>query len=286
MFLSKIIVKLFFILSFIFLSRSVYAQNDKVLTLPNRDSLFCTGSDFVKKIDTVAFETREEMIVKEILQGNIPCFLRKFMKFSYVVAKDTVEFYALPDYLAIGSSSDFLRIPMGPLAAQQIADTLFCSLPTAFLVDKIAQASQGAIEPFPFRPLGDRNTRPIVFEDSNNAINALYQAKGYLPGQLISGLKKDVILTCKITDSARLNHVTIYGWHYPNGKRIQPSNNVHINTYVDYSHGIRLIYRMVKINGIEYDIQYILSNPNLYMLVSDEPAPMKKATYAGDMLHP
>lgn len=257
----------------------------KFLSLPERDSNACSGSAFIKKIDTVAFERRETMIVNEVLSGNIPCFLRQFCPFSYMTSGNKIEFYALPDYLAIGSDSDFVRIPMGPLAAQEIADFLFCSLPSALLVDKIAQISEGVIEPFPFRPLGERNTLPIVFEDSNNAINALYKAKGYVPGQLISGLKKDVILTSKITDSTRLNHVTIYGWHYPDGSHIQPSNNVHINTYVDYSHGIRLIFRIVKINGVEYDIQNVLSNPKLFMLLSNEQSPMSKPTYAGDVLH-
>ncbi|MEG0517886.1 MAG: hypothetical protein RR555_03320 [Bacteroidales bacterium] len=294
MFLPKFSYGVSFLIALVVLPGIVTAQtlsvahrilDGKHLSLPQRDTMACSGSAFIKKIDTVAFERRETMIVKEILNGNIPSFLRLFCPLSYTISGNRIEFYTLSDYLAIGSDSDFVRIPMGPLAAQEIADELFCSLPTSLLVDKIAFSSQGAIEPFPFRPLGERNTLPIVFEDSNNAINALYKAKSYVHGQLISGLKKDVILTSKITDTARLNHVTIYGWHYPNGTHIQPSNNVHINSYVDYSHGIRLIYRIIKINGAEYDIQNVLSDPKLFMLLSNEPVPMSKPTYAGDILH-
>lgn len=265
----------------VFLSCGISRAADKkpLLRLPQRDSLSLTGSRFVKTIDTVAFDLREERIAREILSGNIPGFLREFRKIAYMRNGAEIEFYALPDYLAIGSGEDFIRMPMGPLTAQRIADSLFCSLPTALLVDEIARASEGAIEPFPFRPAGERNTLPILFEDSNNAINALYRAKGYRPGQLISGLKKDVILSCKITDTVRSHHVTIYGWHYPDGTRIQPSNNVHINTYVDYSHGIRLIYRIIKINGVEYDIKDVLSDPGMFMLVSDEPCPMAQPNY-------
>ena len=86
-------------------------------------------------------------------------------------------------------------------------------------------------------------------------------------------------------DPNRRNHVTIYGWHYPDGGHIQPSNNIHVNFYVDYSHGIRLISRYVKIDGKEYDIKSVLEEPNMYRLLSDEPFPMKSATYAGDIVH-
>lgn len=267
-------------------------SGELLLNLPARDSAAISGTAFIKSIDTVSFENREKRVVKEILSGNIPRMLRKFKSIEYIATgtpdslPHTVQFYVLPDYLAVGSDEDFVRMPMGPLAAQQIADSLYCSMPTALLVDKIAQASVGAIDPFPFRPLGHRNEQPIVFEDSNHAINALFKAKGYYPGQLISGLKKDVIISARIADdTTRSNHVTIYGWHEPNGKRIQPANNVHTNYYVDYSHGIRLISRTIKIDGKEYDMQQVLRDPAMYMLLSNESTPMQRPTYAGDVLH-
>ena len=153
-------------------------------------------------------------------------------------------------------------------------------------LDQIAKSADGAIEPFPFRPFDNRNEQIITFEDNNNVINALIKAKGYNNNQLISGMRKDIIITHKISsDSSRLNHVTIYGWHYPNGKRIQPSNNIHSNDYVDYSHGVRLIKRNVKINGKYYDIQDVLTDPIMYEILSEEDRPRIKATYAGDTLH-
>lgn len=194
------LLKYLIVVSLLFYSGNMLAADKKLLLpLPQRDAMAVTGSTFVKTIDTVAFEVRENRIAEEILSGNIPGFLREFRKFSYRRNGTEIEFYALPDYLAIGTGEDFIRMPMGPVTAQRIADSLFCSLPTALLVDEIARASEGAIEPFPFRPLGERNTFPVVFEDSNNAINALYRAKGYEPGQLISGLKKDVILWIIVT---------------------------------------------------------------------------------------
>lgn len=271
--------------------------SDKVLDLPVRPIEAPGGKAFVQMLDTLCFEERENHIVQEILSGNIPDFMRTFYRFSYEIDlppytegeaphKHTVAFYALPDYLSVGSDSDFVRMPMGPLAAQRIADSLFCSLPTALLVDKIAAAAQCTIDPFPFRPLGNRNEQPIVFEDSNHAIQALFEAKGYLPGQLVRGLKKDVILSHRISDTSRANHVTIYGWHYPDGSFIQPVTNVHTNRYVDYSHGIRLLYRMIEVDGAAYDIQDLLQDERMFQVVSDEDRPMERPSYAGDRLHP
>ncbi len=41
--------------------------------------------------------------------------------------------------------------------------------------------------------------------------------------------------------------LAIYGWHRENGVAIQPLTIVHKDTYVDYSHGIRLVSRAVWI---------------------------------------
>lgn len=263
-----------------------YDQNDESLQICQRDSSACTGSEFIRSVDTIAILDRETMVIKEILSGNIPDFLRHFRTIEYQRNGHTISINVLPDYLAIGSNEDFVRMPMGPLAAQTIADSLKCSLPTALLVDIIAKHSDGAIEPFPFRPIGWRNTYPVTFEDSNNAINAQFKAKGYKAGDMISGLKKDVIITNKITaDTTRRNHVTIYGWHYPEGTFIQRSNNIHVNWYIDYSHGIRLIDRKITIDGKKYDIQDVLSDPDMFSLLSDEESKMDRPTYAGDSVH-
>jgi hypothetical protein len=67
---------------------------------------------------------------------------------------------------------------------------------------------------------------------------------------LISGIKKDVVLSNKVLPHAKPNRVAIYGWHLLDGKPIQPVYAGHVNWYVDYSHGIRLIAQKVKIDGV------------------------------------
>ena len=280
--------------------RVVYGENSRlervnepVPYFKGKPAATITGNDFMHRADLADFWTLEDMIVDAVLSGNIPGELKFFQKIIFTTPivdtieilrkPHTIEMFVLPDYVAIGNDEDFVRMPMGPLAGQRIADSLDCILPTTFMVDRIAEASEGHIDIFPFRPLGNRNCMPIVFQDSNNAINAVMKAKGYKFGQFISGLKKDIVLTYKIlTLSGMEKNVAIYGWHHPDGRTQQPLHVKHGNFYADYSHGIRLISRTVIVDGKECDAREILESPALYRLLSDEPMPLKKATYAGN----
>ena len=264
-----------------------------VPNLVNKPTATLTGDRFMRQADTTSFWALEELIVEAVTNGQVPDALRQFRKITFTTPvvdsveilrkRHKIEMWVLPDYIAIGTNDDFVRMPMGPLAAQRIADALDCTLPTTFLVDRIAEASEGHVDIFPFRPLGGRNCQPIVFQDSNNAINAQFKAYGYQFGQLISGLKKDIVITYRIMTLAGYErNVAIYGWHHPDGRVQQPLFVRHGNFYADYSHGVRLIYNKVKIDGVEYDIREVLQSPELYRLLSDEPMPMTKATYAGN----
>ena len=277
----------------------VYGKNSKLkkerMAVPyfqGKPEASLTGWNFMLKADKMEFWKLEDQIAQTILDGNVPSPMKEFRKIVFRTAvvdsvevlhkSHTIEMWVLPDYLSIGTDESFVRMPMGPLAAQRIADSLHCILPTTYLVDRIAEASEGHLDIFPFRPLENRNSQPVVFQDSHNAIQALYKAKGYKFGQLISGLKKDVVLTYKIhTQPGMERYEAIYGWHHPNGKVQQPLFIRHGNFYVDYSHGIRLIYRTIKVDGKEMDAREILESPQLYRLLSDEPMYLKKASYEG-----
>lgn len=269
----------------------------------NDESVALTGHEFIQKVQDMGFWDMEEQTVAQILAGNVPSALKKFRKITYTVTirhryqsytlegfpdgpvknethKYKVEMWVLPDYLAVGNDQDFVRMPMGPLAAQRVADSLYCSLPTTFLSDRIDEVSEGRIEIFPFRPVGDRNMKPLCFEDSNNAINALMRSKGLKFGQFVSGLKKDVVLTTRLENEPDYyRHVAIYGWFHQDGHPQQPLFIRHGNFYSDYSHGIRLIYRTIKIDGKGYDLRAVLEDPFLFRLVSKEDVPFKRASY-------
>ncbi len=240
----------------------------KTLLLPVRDSNAVSGSAFYKEVATVSWEKMEAMAVDAILSGNMPEFLHKFVKidasFSDSSGKRMEAFYfALPDYLAIGGSDDFARIPLTPMSAQSIADSLNCFLPTRKMVNDIYLQSKVKLEPLPI----------FAFRDS--AVT-FYQHHLMIEGQrklrkgLISGVKKDVVVSGKLSNKDTPNRVAIYGWHKLDGNPIQPLYTGHANWYVDYSHGIRLVHEDIYIDGKVMNYKEVLKDPFLKQILCDE----------------
>jgi hypothetical protein len=90
---------------------------------------------------------------------------------------------------------------------------------------------------------------------------------------LVAGHKKDVVISSKIYTNfaTRVRKpVVIYGWHYPSGRPIQPLYNGHRESYVDYSHGIRLVSDKALVNGQAVSVSNLLTNPATAALLSDE----------------
>ncbi len=79
----------------------------------------------------------------------------------------------------------------------------------------------------------------------------------------------------------RPNRVAIYGWHTADGRPIQPLTIVHVDWYVDYSHGVRLVRDTLEIGGQRFKIAELLADPEKCGLVSDE-GPMTPPRYPAD----
>ncbi|MCQ2208305.1 MAG: hypothetical protein MJZ02_08825, partial [Paludibacteraceae bacterium] len=59
--------------------------------------------------------------------------------------------------------------------------------------------------------------------------------------------------------------------HHPDGHPQQPLFLRHANFYSDYSHGTRLIWHEVTVDGEPFELDALMRDPELYRLVSDEP---------------
>jgi len=188
-----------------------------------------------------------------------------------------LEYEVMPDYLAIGSDEDFCRIPMTPGTAQRLADLFGASLLTAKLSDHIWSKAEVKLEPFFYRPVGNANELVTKFEEHNAQIEMQLAEAGGKHGQLVAGIKKDVILSSRIAD--RPDRVVIYGWHHPDGSPIQPVYSGHIWWYVDYSHGIRFMNTQVLVDGRPVKISDLLNDPVLFRIVSDEEKPAERSFY-------
>ncbi|HEY0072766.1 MAG TPA: hypothetical protein VGB77_01600 [Abditibacteriaceae bacterium] len=260
-----------------FSAKRAYAQwIQPAPVIPARPADALGGQDFLTRIADMTSEAREAAIAQEILRGNVPEFLRVFQNVT-VKAKDnagqehTAIYQVMPDYLAVGSNGDFVRLPMRPQTAQLIADAFNCTLPTRKKVNDIHQQAQVKLEP---RPLTEAREAVTTFGEHNALIEK--QRTGQPLGLLLSGIKKDVVITNLL--SKRPNRVAIYGWHKLDGTPIQPLSTVHRDSYVDYSHGVRLIKRMVIINGKTRELGLALHSEQFHILFSDE-GPIESMAY-------
>lgn len=242
----------------------------KKLKLPPGRPDAVSGTAFYKKISSLKWSEREPLILNEILSGNIPSFLKQLVPIhielfdSLANKKLHATFFVTRDYLAIGSNKDFVRTPMTPMLAQRIADSLNCFLPTKKMVNDIYTHARIKLEPVPL--VANRDSAGTFYEH-----NLLIEGQRKKRRGLVAGIKKDVVISSLLNEVSGKNSVAIYGWHRLTGIPIQPLYTGHVNWYVDYSHGIRLIYRMIIIDGKQYDYIEILKNKKLYRLLCDEP---------------
>ena len=241
-----------------------------------------SGSQLAKDLDSLSREDRERKIEAEIRAGNVPGHWKKFVPISLkgdIESKEeSLIIFVSPDYLSLGSDEDFLRIPLSPHVAQNVADHLECLLPTRRMVDQIYAAAEVVLKPQPMAPT-DEMIRVSYFTRHNREIQN--QLKERYPkndrGQLLAGHKKDVVLTLRLVESSR--RVAIYGWHEAKDRPIQPLYVGHSETWVDYSHGIRLVARKGFLNGRPCDLRDVLADEKLCQLLSDE-GPLKVASYS------
>lgn len=243
---------------------------------PSRKQGAAGGKEFAFQVSELPAAQRDSVAYNELAQGNIPDFLRTPVCLTDSLPDaegnlHSVTICLLPDFLAIGTDADFLRMPLLPLTAQKLADLYGATLPTRKLSDFIHRHSVLKLIPHPMTPDATMTTVP-VFLRHDSIVEAARQTHRLPLSTLVAGHKKDIVITNRIaTEPGRL---FIYGWHYQDGTPIQPLSAAHGVGYVDYSHGVRLICNEVWVDGAPRSLKALLQDPALYTLFSDEIGPM------------
>lgn len=256
----------------------------KPVQIPARPAGAMTGTQFIASVASMSFTNRENAIYNEFAKGNIPDFMRTLQKIqsTFLDANNvshTVVYEVMPDYLCIGSNDDFCRMPMGPITAQKIANLYGMTMPTAKLVDDVYGKAPLKVEPLPLNiPDADKVT-PATFLNHNSMIENQRTSSGQPLGTLMGGTKKDVVISNKIVDPTRPGNVVIYGWHQLNGTPIQPLTNIHSASYVDYSHGIRLMNVELLVDSVTMNAKQMLTDAKWYKVLSNETGAMTQPSY-------
>lgn len=262
----------FFLVTFLFLSHFVIAQN---LDIPTRQTNAMNGDQFVTAITPLSFTNRENLIMQEVLNGNVPNFYRTLSPVTSTAvisgSVQSVTYYVIPDYLAIGCDTNYFLCPMSPIVATKIADSIGCTLPTKKMVNDIY--AQAALKLTPLTiPASGTMTTVQAFKQHSDMVYAQRSPSvaTYPLGTLVGGDKKDVVISNLIYSTS--GKVIIYGWHTSVGNPIQPLSSVHADTYMDYSHGMRFVQNAVMYNGTPTTVKAILQSSTLNPLLSDEGA--------------
>jgi hypothetical protein len=250
-------------------------QTRLVREIPPRPAGTMTGSEFAGSISAVQGREREQAILDQLLIGNIPDFLRELKPVQLVhrfengrtVKTVTATIFVTPDYLAVGSDEDFLSIPMNYYTAAEVASTFGFVLPTKKMVDAIYDQSDFHLTPEPM-PACPQMCSTAYYVKHNTRIEEQRRIINCPLGALVSGHKKDVVLTTRL--ARNIGKIAIYGWHRRSGEPIQPLSTVHGARYADYSHGIRLVSETVLIDGQPCSIYDVLEDPILAAVLSDE----------------
>lgn len=261
-----------------------------VVAVPPRARDAPDGRRFLGLIKHADEPGRERAILRELKRGNMPDSQRRLSRIDFKARTRsgktrTVTLWVTRDYLSIGSEADSVRMPMGAVTAQLVADATGCVLPTPKIVDIVYAMSAIKLTPQPFPP-GPWMVHTEEFARHNEAINEQLRSasNGASPRAsrgllLLAGHKKDIVLSNRLEE--RPHRVAIYGWHRSVGRPIQPLSTVHGDWYADYSHGVRLVGGTMLIDGEPRRVADVLLDPELSPLLSEEGA-LVRARYQTD----
>jgi hypothetical protein len=221
-------------------------------TIADRPDGSPTGSQFITEVERLHWDPlddleRERFYVEQLVGGNVPAFMRRFV----AVQVGQLTLYVAPDYLSVGTDEDYVRVPMNPHSAQRILDAWGCTLPTRMLVDATYRASAVKI---PFHAMTPprypyttdmMTTRRYAVHQQMIADDLSKLGDGvHPPGQLWAGHKKDLVLDPWLElPQVQYHKVGVYGAYTPGGQPIHNfQTHSHPDNYKDYSHGVRAVY--------------------------------------------
>ena len=236
--------------------------------IPGRPADARTGSAVLAATDGLSSAERDQVFADELANGNLPDFLRSFTEIELTASEaagaQTAVVLVMPDYLAVGSDEDWLRVPLTCVAAQRLADAWGLQIPTTKVVDAAWKQAALQLTPSPLPAGPDMGSNAYIAKHQK----LIEEQRGDAPHDLTAGQKKDVVVSNRM--ASHPSSVAIYGWHGRDGVPIQPLSTAHEKAYTDYSHGIRLVGGTVRVDGEDRPFADVVADSALASLLSDE----------------
>jgi len=248
---------------------------------------------------------REQAIIDELIAGNMPGWLRRWIPIpvSHTAGGRTISgtVYVLPDYLAVGSDTDYVHVPLDKHSAQRVASKLGAILPTARICHAIYVSLNGSSNqeltalpraywkhPRTFPPPSWLQVSSAAYLEHSQAIQKQIKDRGIARGTLVAGHKKDVVIAQRLHGSPQ--HVAFQGFYDSQGFPHEPcyENSTHRpqanckrdvatlahpqanGRFADYSQGVRLVHRWMLVEGKRKSVRKVLASATLAPLISAE----------------
>ena len=231
------------------------------------------GSKVLEEYAKIATKSDKQLwVLQQVADGNMPGTWNDWVTIKTKGSKGTeVEFEASPHGLRLGTSSDWVEIPLDGPHSAAAAEILDCKLATAWMVKQIhlqaMKEGEGKVVKFfaapeiaealgikwnPNRPDGEAMESPEFILVKNVMLHAWLAGNKVSDGMLVSGYFKSVVQPVEgmTNRSGKTSRLEIVGGYNDKGKPIQGlSGGFHWEAYFDYSHNIRLVKDEMKVNG-------------------------------------
>lgn len=235
------------------------------LALPERSSDALGGRALIRATEEMRAGQREQFFRDQYLAGNIPPRSRTLFPLQF--AGGRLVLHVTRDYVALGSDTDFVRVPLAKTAAWAVARAADATLPTTRIVDRIYEESSCRVTS-PRYGVRDEMATAALYLAHSEEVDRAIERESCAPDALIAGPKKDLVVSAR--EGSQPGRLAIYGWFRSSGAIIQPLSLVHSEQYVDYTHGIRLVSNSVFVDGVTRTFREVLHDRDLGPLISDE----------------
>jgi hypothetical protein len=230
-----------------------------------------TATELRQRLEGLSLDAREAIVAAALDQGAVPDFLLALRELKITGGAVSATLLVSPDYLSIGTETDFVRMPMYLDTARAWMKGNGYALPTRRVMHEAWRQADVRLPPKPWGP-------PYV-ESEMTTLARYWTHNAWIEGQLgattaplnrellVAGHKKDLICSPQQTDA----NIVIGGWTQPNGLDIQPAFAGHHRRWVDYSQCFRLVADKVRLgDGTEASYAELLDSPTYASLLSDE----------------
>ncbi|MDP2320405.1 MAG: hypothetical protein Q8O42_13830 [Acidobacteriota bacterium] len=280
-----------------------WSPGTRATYFPPRDPSAPAGHAFMASIGgekaPADWAKREDAMVAQLVKGNMPDKLLRWVtvNLTYTDKTRTItgSVQVLPDYLAVGSDTDWVYAPLDPVSAQLVADRFDCMLPTARICQAIySQANpQVAISRDYYLPdalrkkakVGRAQTSTAAYVEHSDVVQAEMKKAGLAVGDFVAGHKKDVVLARSL--HGKSDRIAFHGFYdkgkYPfepcyENKEHKPSpacnkdlpTLAHERRFADYAQGVRLVHPSMMVDGKAMAVAAVLVDPTLSFLISAE----------------